>query len=87
MTLIDMINAHRSIRQYQSDEIDEYDLNAILNAATRASSSGNMQTYSIIITRDADRRKKLWKMHFEQDMIVQAPLLLTFCVDWNRMNR
>ena len=87
MTLIDLINSHRSIRQYLSDEISDEDLNVILKAATRASSSGNMQTYSIIVTRDAERRKKLWKMHFEQDMIVQAPLLLTFCVDWNRMNR
>ncbi len=87
MTLIDMINSHRSIREYRSDSIGEDDLNAILHAATRASSSGNMQTYSIIITRDIERRRELWKMHFEQDMIIQAPLLLTFCVDWNRMNR
>lgn len=86
MTLIDKINSHRSIREYRSEAIADEDLDAILHAATRASSSGNMQTYSIIITRDAQRRQKLWKMHFEQDMIVQAPLLLTFCVDWNRMN-
>jgi hypothetical protein len=46
-----------------------------------------MQTYSIIVTKDPERRAKLWEMHFRQDMIRQAPVLLTFCADWNRMNR
>jgi nitroreductase len=87
MTIIDTINDHRSIRAYRPDPIPPEQLDAILHAATRASSSGNMQTYSIIVTRDAERRRALWRLHFEQDMILQAPVLLTFCVDWNRMNR
>jgi hypothetical protein len=44
-----------------------------------------MQTYSIIVTKDAARREALWEMHFRQDMVRQAPVLLTFCADWNRM--
>lgn len=86
MDFIQTLYAHRSIRSYRSIPIPEDDLATILEAATRASSSGNMQTYSIIVTRDPERRAKLWKLHFEQDMIKQAPVLLTFCVDWNRMN-
>lgn len=84
---MDALTQHRSIRKYRSDPIPQADVDAILHAATRASSSGNMQTYSIIVTRDEARRRALWKMHFEQDMILQAPMLLTFCVDWRRMNR
>ena len=87
MDAISLMSAHRSIRSYRSDEISQQDLDAILQAATRASSSGNMQTYSIVVTRDAESRAKLWEMHFRQDMVRQAPLLLTFCADWNRMNR
>ena len=87
MSIPDPLTNHRSIREYRSDPIPDDHLGEILLAATRASSSGNMQTYSIIVTKDAERRKALWKMHFEQDMILQAPVLLTFCVDWNRMNR
>jgi nitroreductase len=86
MDLIDTINSHRSIRRYQSGAIPDETLERILNAATRASTSGNMQTYSIIITKDAERRERLWELHFEQEMIRQAPVLLTFCADWNRMN-
>lgn len=77
---------HRSIRRYRSDAIPQEHVDSIVHAATRASSSGNMQTYSIVMTRDADRRRSLWSMHFEQDMILQAPMLMTFCADWNRMN-
>jgi nitroreductase len=87
MDTIDCIHAHRSIRKYRSDPIPDETLETILRAATRASSSGNMQTYSIVVTKDAERRARLWEMHFRQDMITQAPVLLTFCADWNRMNR
>ncbi|MFG0251876.1 MAG: nitroreductase family protein [Phycisphaerales bacterium JB038] len=85
MEPLDLLNSHRSIRLYKSDPVREEALAAILHAASRASSSGNMQTYSIIVTKDAERRAALWELHYEQDMIKQAPVLLTFCVDWNRM--
>jgi len=84
-SVIQVLNAHRSIRSYRPDPILESVLDEILHAATRASSSGNMQTYSIIVTRDAERRARLWELHFHQDMIRQAPVLLTFCCDWRRM--
>ena len=87
MNTFDLIISHRSIRKYKSDPIEDETLNRILEAASRASSSGNMQTYSIIITKSYEKRKKLWELHYKQDMILQAPVLLTFCADWNRMNK
>jgi nitroreductase len=86
MALLDFLNAHRSIRKYRPDPIPDDALRDILHAATRASSSGNMQTYSIIVTKDEERKRRLWELHYRQDMILQAPVLLTFCADWNRMN-
>ncbi len=87
MDTLETLGNHRSIRQYRGDPLPEEDLSRILEAATRASSSGNMQTYSIVVTRDAKSRERLWEIHYEQDMVKQAPLLLTFCADWNRMNK
>ncbi len=87
MKPLELLSAHRSIRAYKPDFVPDHVLQDVLHAATRASSSGNMQTYSIIVTKEAERRQALWKFHFEQDMIVQAPLLLTFCADWNRMSK
>jgi len=85
--MIDTILKHRSVRQYKSDPVPENILERILEAGLRASTTGNMQVYSIIITKDEEKKKKLWESHFKQDMVLQAPVLLTFCADFNRFNK
>ena len=46
-----------------------------------------MQSYSVIVTSDASLKARLHKPHFEQDMVVEAPLLMTFCADFHRMRK
>jgi hypothetical protein len=46
-----------------------------------------MQLYSIIITKDAEKKKELAPYHFNQTIATEAPVLLTFCADFNRFNR
>jgi len=53
----------------------------------RASTTGNMQVYSIIITRDNNMKKELAPLHFNQKMVTEAPVVLTFCADFNRFNK
>jgi nitroreductase len=79
------MHRHRSIRRYMVDDVPEEMLDDILGAGIRASSSGNMQTYSIIVTRDEALREALYVPHMEQEMVVDAPVLLTFCADFRRM--
>ncbi len=79
--------SHRSIRKYKSDLIDESTLNDILLAGTRASTTGNMQVYSIIVTTDQEIKNQLSPCHFNQPMVKQAPVVLTFCADFNRFNK
>lgn len=78
---------HRSIRKYKSDPIDETLLNDILYAGTRASTTGNMQVYSIIVTKSEEVKQQLAPCHFNQGMVTQAPVVLTFCADFNRFNK
>ncbi len=85
--MIDTIFQHRSIRRYKSDPIGEIILNQILEAASRASTTGNMQVYSIVVTKEKKLREQLWEAHFKQDMVLQAPVHLTFCADFNRFNK
>ena len=85
MTIIEAMHRHRSIRKYSADPVADEVVAEILEAGIRASSSGNMQTYSIIVTRDPDLRKQLYEPHMEQSMVLDAPILLTFCADFNRM--
>jgi nitroreductase len=87
MSVIRSIHQHRSIRKYKPDPIPEDLLQEILEAGIRASSSGNMQTYSIIVTRDKVLREQLYKAHFQQNMVLEAPILLTFCADFHRMRQ
>jgi nitroreductase len=85
MDFFDVINSHRSIRRYKPDPVPDDLLEQALAAGLRASSSGNMQTYSIIVTRDRALREQLYEPHMEQNMVLDAPVLLTFCADFRRM--
>jgi len=82
-----IIKNHRSIRNYKSTKIDKTILDEVLNAATRASTTGNMQVYSIIVTQDEKIKEELLAAHFNQQMVTQAPIVLTFCADFNRFNK
>ena len=87
MNVIDQINEHRTIRKYKPDPIEEEVLKEILEAGIRAPSSGNMQTYSIVVTKDKLLREKLLVPHLKQEMVLEAPVFLTFCADFHRMRR
>ncbi len=78
---------HRSIRKYKSTPIDENLLNQILEAGIRASNTGNMQAYSMVVTRGKDIKDLLWECHFKQDMVKEAPVIITFCADLNRFHK
>jgi nitroreductase len=87
MNALEVIFSHRSIRKYKNEKISEDILINILKAATRAATNGNMQLYSIIITTDDADKKALMPLHFNQEMVIEAPILLTFCADLNRFTK
>lgn len=78
---------HRTIRKYSNKEIDDSTLTDILTAGIRASNTGNMQLYSVVVTRDKVQKEKLAPAHFNQPMVTQAPVVLTFCADVNRTSK
>ena len=87
MDILEAMHNHRSIRKYKPDPVPEELLTEILEAGIRASSSGNMQTYSIVVTSDRALREKLFEPHMEQSMVLDAPIFLTFCADFHRMRK
>ncbi len=84
MNTIQQLISHKSVRKYTNDPIPEQTLNKLLTAACRASNTGGMQTYSIIVTIDPEVKKALAPAHFNQPMALQAPAVITFCADFNR---
>lgn len=87
LELNDVLHGHKSIREYEDKDVSQELLEQILDAGIRASSSGNMQSYSIIVTKDKELKKKLYTAHMDQSMVIDAPILLTFCADFNRMRK
>jgi nitroreductase len=85
--MFDTILNHRSIRKYTGEPIPQVILDYILEAGTRASTTGNMQVYSVIVTTDESIKQELAPCHFNQPMVKEAPVVLTFCADFNRFNR
>ena len=77
----------RTIRKYSSEVVGDDLLDDLLKAACRTSTTGNMQVYSIIVTKDEEKKRELSPFHFNQKMVMEAPVLLTFCADFNRFNR
>lgn len=82
----ELLFKHRSIRKFLSTPIPEEILRDILTAATRASTCGNMQLYSLVVTRDKTLREKLSPCHFNQPMVMQAPCVVTVCADVHRFS-
>lgn len=77
----------KTIRKYSNKEVSTNLLKSLLNEAMYAPTVGNMQLYSVIITRDNDMKKKLSPCHFNQPMVTEAPVVLTFCADFNRFEK
>lgn len=73
----------RSIRKFTDKEVSNELIEKMLQEAMQAPTTGNMQLYSVVVTRDDEMRDKLSPCHFNQPAS-KAPVLLTFCADTNR---
>lgn len=81
---MESIKNRRTIRKYKDQDIPSQLLTELLTDSFRASTMGGMQLYSVVVTRDKDMKAKLAPFHFNQPMVTQAPVVLTFCADFNR---
>jgi nitroreductase len=83
----DLLQNRRTIRKYTTVPVGDGLLSELLTMSCRTSTTGNMQVYSIVITKDDGIKKELAPLHFDQKMVLEAPVVLTFCADFNRFNR
>ncbi len=74
----------RTIRKYADREVSETLLNRLFTEAARTQTMGNLQLYSVVVTRSAEMKEKLSPAHFNQPMVKEAPVVLTICADFNR---
>ena len=82
---IRVLNARRSVRAYADRDVTDDQVTAILEAARRAPTSGNLQAYSVIVVRDRAMKEKLAKIAGGQKHIVTCPVYLAFVADLTRI--
>lgn len=82
--VIDLQLQHRSVRQFLDRDVSEETLTAILEAAQRASSSSNLQPWSVVVVRDADRKRRISQALGGHSYIETAPVFLAWCIDFSR---
>jgi len=81
------ILTRRSIRVYSEQEVSDDLLNELLTDAGRTQTMGNLQLYSVVVTRSEEMKRRLAPAHFNQPMVMGAPVILTFCADFRRTTR
>ena len=79
--------SRRTVRKFEAKEVPDSMTEEIVAAAAKAPTTGNMQLYSVIETRDEEMRQRLAALHFNQPAAAGAPLMLTVCADLGRFER
>jgi FMN reductase (NADPH) len=82
---IELLQRHRSVRRYQPTPLQREQIEAILTSAQMASSSSNIQAYSVIGVTEAETKKRLAQLAGNQAYVEQCPLFLVWCADVYRL--
>ena len=81
------LETRTSIRKYQNRDVSNELLHKLFTLAERTQTMGNLQLYSIVVTRSEDMKQRLAPAHFNQPMVTTAPVVLTICADFRRTTR
>ena len=84
---MESLNKRRSIRKYDDKDVSNELLTRLLREAERTQTMGNLQLYSVVVTRSEEKKRQLAPAHFNQPMVTGAPVVLTFCADFRRTSR
>lgn len=76
---------HRSVRRYSSQPLAAEVLPLLLAAAQSASTSSNLQTWSVVAVEDAGRKARLARLAGEQQHVRDCPLFLVWLADLARL--
>ncbi len=79
MDVIEAVHARHSVRAFTKQSVEPEKLLALLEAASRAPSAGNLQAYEIYLVTQPGRLQALARAALNLDFIAQAPLALVFC--------
>lgn len=79
---IRILHAHRSYRSYTDETVSDEMLDQIIEAGYRSPTSINGQQVSLIVVRDAERRKRIAEISGGQAWIAKAPVFIALVMDF-----
>jgi nitroreductase len=81
---IELLLSHRSVRGFLSDPLQPGVLEALVAAAQSASSSSNVQAWTVIAIENAETKTALAQIAGGQKHMEECPVLLVWCADLSR---
>jgi FMN reductase (NADPH)/FMN reductase [NAD(P)H] len=81
---LQVIHQRRSVRAYEDRPVERETVDAIIGAAMRAPTAGNLMLYSVLEIEDPALKEKLARSCDNQPFIARAPLVLIFLADYQR---
>ena len=81
---IETLLGHRSIRRFENRPLPKGLLEQLIACGQGASTSSNLQAYSVIHVADSERKAELAKLCADQVQIHQSAAFLAFCADLHR---
>ena len=85
-SVIRQLHDRGSSRQYRPDPVPDEMITAVLDAACRAPSSCNQESYSIVVVRDIETRRRIREAcGGAQPQILEAAVFIAFCADTRRV--
>lgn len=84
---IEQIKKHGSVRKYRPDAVSAELVNEIVAAGQRASTSSNLQTFSVVVSKDPVKKKVIQEICSGQTHLSEAPVFLLWCADFSRLSR
>lgn len=82
---IETLLQHRSVRAFTDQPLAPNTLELLIAAAQSASTSSNLQTWSVVAVEDPARKQRLSELAGKQAFINSAPLFLVWIADLARM--
>ncbi len=80
-SLMDIIEARRSVRSYKSREIEDDKLNYILDAFRLAPSAKNLQPWKLVVAKNKKIIKDLAIACNNQTFLEEAPVIIAACAN------
>ena len=83
MDFLNVIKKRKSIRRFQTKEIENDKIQKILEIVRQAPSAGNLQAFKIFIVKNKTTKERFFTATYRHQWAEEAAILFVFCADIN----